>query len=128
MNLLIDTCDALWFFTEDPRLEARKQDALRDSENIVFLSSVSAVEIAIKYSIGKLPLPEPPTNYVPKLRRSHHFSELPLVESASLLLADLPLLHRDPFDRQIICQAIAHDLTLLSSDPMIHQYPNVRLF
>jgi|GEM_PF-1478799 PIN domain nuclease of toxin-antitoxin system len=90
MNFLIDTCDALWFFTGDKKLTASRAKLLADPQNIVFFSSVSAVEIAIKHSIGKLTLPEAPAIYIPKLRHLHHFAELPLQESAALLLAPFP--------------------------------------
>lgn len=100
---------------------------MQDAGNSVFLSSASSAEIAIKFSIRKLILPEVPQTYIPKLRLQHHFAELPLYESASLLLDTLPLIHRDPFDRLLVCQALAHDLHLLSSDPEIHKYPGINL-
>ncbi len=100
---------------------------MQDAGNSVFLSAASATEIAIKYSIDKLPLPEAPQTYVPKIRHRHHIAELPILEAASLLLDTLPMIHRDPFDRLLICQALAHDLHLLSSDPIIHKYPGVKL-
>lgn len=127
MNILIDTCDALWFFTGSNQLSSEKRQIIEDAENIIFFSAVSASEIAIKYSLGKLSLPKPPEIYLPELRVRHHFAELPLHESAALLLASLPMIHRDPFDRQLICQSLAHGLTLLSSDPAMRQYPQLQL-
>lgn len=127
MNILVDTCDALWFWTGSDQLSAKRRELIANAGNTVFLSSVSAAEIAIKFSIKKLVLPENPQTYVPKLRKRHGFAELPLYESAVLLLDSLPLIHRDPFDRQLICQALAHNLHLLSSDPKIHNYPSVQL-
>lgn len=127
MNILADTVDFLWFCTGDPHLDAERRGLIEDPGNSVFLSSASAAEIAIKFSIQKLDLPEAPQTYVPKLRRRHHFAELPIYEAASLLLDTLPLIHRDPFDRVLVCQALAHDLHLLSSDPQIHKYPEVKL-
>jgi len=127
MNILLDTCDALWFCNGSDQLSLKRRELIADTGNVVFLSSVSAAEIAIKFSIGKLDLPEAPQTYVPYLRKCHGFAELPFYESAALLLDSLPLIHRDPFDRQLICQATAHNLHLLSSDPKIHQYPGVQL-
>jgi PIN domain nuclease of toxin-antitoxin system len=127
MNILTDTVDFLWFCTGDSRLDAKHRKLIQDAENSVFLSAASAAEIAIKYNIKKLPLPEAPQTYLPKLRRRHNFAELPIVETASLLLDSLPMIHRDPFDRLLICQALAHDLHLLSSDPLIHKYPGLKL-
>lgn len=125
MNILVDTVDFLWFCNADPQLGKKRSEFIKDADNAVFLSSVSAAEISIKYSIKKLTLPEPPRTYIPKLRHQHLFAELPLFEPASLILDDLPLIHRDPFDRLLICQAISHNLYLLSSDPEIHKYPDV---
>jgi len=122
MNLLIDTCDFLWLATGNKRLSAARREAIIDSTNHVFLSSVSATEVSIKYSLGKLPLPSPPATYIPFIRTNHQIDHLALDELAALRLATLPLIHRDPFDRLLICQALAHDLTFVTSDPLIHQY------
>ncbi len=122
MNLLLDTHAFLWFVTDDQQLSQNQRNAMRDPGNIVFFSAISATEIAIKYGLGKLPLPEAPATYIPKLRQVHRFAELPLEESPSLALASLPMLHKDPFDRLLICQAIVHELILVTSDPLIRQY------
>jgi PIN domain nuclease of toxin-antitoxin system len=89
----------------------------------VFLSAVSAWEIAVKHALGKLPLPEPPDRYVPKQRTARGITALPLDEDAALQLARLPPLHRDPFDRMLVCQALANALTVVSPDPEIARYP-----
>lgn len=123
MNLLIDTCDFLWFITGDSQLSKRRREAIQSPENTVFLSAVSIAEISIKVSIRKLDLPEPPEVYVPKSRRLHQIAELPLDERSAVLVSSLPRHHKDPFDRLLVCQALANDLVLLSSDPLIHQYP-----
>ncbi len=77
----------------------------------------------MKHRLGKLPLPPTPERYLPAQRRVHGFDALPLDESSVSRLADLPDLHRDPFDRMLICQALAHGLTLATVDPLIQQYP-----
>lgn len=122
MNALIDTCDFLWFVTDDPRLPRRYRQAIMDSENAVFLSAVSTSEIAIKFALNKLHLPKPPAPYIREARTLHGINSLPLTEEATLLLADLPAHHKDPFDRMLICQSLAHGMTLISSDPKIHLY------
>ena len=73
--------------------------------------------------LGKLPLPDPPQLYLPKQRDLHRFSSLPVNEADVLQLATLPPLHRDPFDRLLICQAIEHGLTLVTVDDQIRAYP-----
>jgi len=122
MNLLLDTHIFLWFVTDDTRLTSSHRDAIRDPENLVFLSSISALEIAIKSGIGKLPLPEAPRSLIPSLRRDHEIAELPLDEASALAVSDLPLHHRDPFDRVLVSQANTHHLTLVTDDPLIHKY------
>lgn len=122
MNLLADTHILLWFAIDDPKLSAVHKQAIQDPTNLVFFSSVSAAEIAIKYGKGKIDLPRHPSLYVPQLRKQHQFLELPLEEASSLMLADLPLLHKDPFDRLLICQALSHGLTLITDDDLILKY------
>jgi PIN domain nuclease of toxin-antitoxin system len=94
-----------------------------DPDNEIYLSSVSTWEIAVKYSLGKLPLPEAPAKFVPIQRKQHDIDSLPLDEEATLYLTRLPLLHRDPFDRMIVCQAVVQHLVILTPDELINQYP-----
>lgn len=122
MNLLLDTCEFLFLISGSTRLTRERREAISSAENTVFLSSVSVSEIAIKYGIGKLHLPETPETYIPKNRIRHHIAELPLLEQAAVLMFSLPFHHRNPFDRLLIAQSIAHDLTLVTSDPLIHRY------
>ena len=79
--------------------------------------------MAIKPSLGKLPFPQPPERFIPDQRIRHAIMALPLEETAILHLHKLPQLHRDPFDRMLICQALEHDCTILTSDALIVQYP-----
>jgi PIN domain nuclease of toxin-antitoxin system len=84
---------------------------------------VSAWEIAIKSALGRLHLPEPADAFVPKLRERHQIRPLPLDEASTLHLLRLPSLHRDPFDRMLVCQAIVQGMILLTPDTAITQYP-----
>ena len=123
MNLLLDTCAFLWIVGDKPELSNRARSLFADPANDVFLSSVSAWEIAVKYKIGRLQLDRPPNEYVPKYRRGHRINSLPVEEPASLQLDKLPEHHRDPFDRMLICQALYHGLVLLTPDREIRKYP-----
>jgi PIN domain nuclease of toxin-antitoxin system len=123
MKLLLDTCTFLWIATGDASLSASARKFFSDPANDAFLSSVSAWEIAVKHSLGKLPLPRPPSVLVPEERQRHQIQPLALDEAAALFCAKLPELHKDPFDRMLICQAIIGGLTLLTPDPLVTQYP-----
>jgi len=94
-----------------------------DPGNLVYLSAVSAWEITVKHKLGRLPLAEPPETYVPKERAKHRILPLDLTESSVLVLERLPDLHADPFDRMLVCQAIAHGMVLLTPDTQIQAYP-----
>jgi PIN domain nuclease of toxin-antitoxin system len=123
MNLLLDTCTFLWVLSGASELSPRAAGLYRDPDNAVFLSSASAWEIAIKFARGQLKLPERPERYVPDARAARGIAPLSIEEESALHVTRLPLLHRDPFDRMLVAQAIVHGLTILSPDPLISQYP-----
>lgn len=123
MRLLLDTCTFLWCIEGGASLPDAVRRALADPSNDVRLSSVSAWEIGVKHALGKLPLPEPPERYVPAQRSARGIAPLPLDEEATLCLHRLPPVHRDPFDRMLVCQALVGGLTLVTPDPDIRRYP-----
>ena len=123
MRILLDTVTFLWAVIDAPDLSDDARELFVDPENDVYLSSVSTWEIAVKHSRGKLPLPEPPVRFVPAQRKQHSIDSLPLDEEATLHLSRLPVLHKDPFDRMLVCQAIVHQLVILTPDDLINQYP-----
>jgi PIN domain nuclease of toxin-antitoxin system len=122
MKLLLDTCTFLWLITDDPALSNKARDLFTDPVNEAYLSTVSVWEIEVKFGLGKLPLPQAPERFIPEQRERHGIATLPLEEQAVFYLSRLPSLHRDPFDRMLICQGIHHELTLLTPDPLITQY------
>jgi PIN domain nuclease of toxin-antitoxin system len=123
MKILLDTCEFLWLVSGDAKLSAPVAAAIQDPRNEVFLSPVSFWEISIKYSLGKLSLPASPAEYIPLQREQHLITPLPLDEASVARLSGLPPLHRDPFDRMLVCQALAHGLVIATSDHLIRQYP-----
>jgi|SRR5436190_18148590 len=123
MRLLLDTHVFLWYVTNDKRLAPRFASAIRDPGNEAFLSVVSVWEGVIKYSLGKLPLPQSAEIYFTKERKQHKIKSLSLNENSVVKLAGLPGFHHDPFDRMLICQALANRLTLVTVDPQIQRYP-----
>ena len=123
MKLLLDSCTFLWIVADDPLLSATARAMFRDPSNEAFLSVVSAWEIAVKNALGNMPLPEPADSYVPTFRKKELIEPLPLSEEMVLQVVRLPPIHRDPFDRLLICQAIAEGMAILTPDQRIRQYP-----
>lgn len=123
MKLLLDTHIFLWYISGDYHLPNSLKDMIQDSANEVYLSVISLWESIVKYRLGKLPLPLSPEKYLPLQRERHDISSLSLDESAIIHLSALPSLHRDPFDRMLICQAIEHKMTIVTMDAAIAQYP-----
>jgi PIN domain nuclease of toxin-antitoxin system len=122
MKILLDTHIFLWFISGDSRLSTELRDAIRDSDNAIYLSVISIWESSIKYQLGKLPLPEPPEIYLPRQRDLHQITSLAIDERSVIQLAKLPPLHRDPFDRMLICQALENQLTIATVDGAIRDY------
>ncbi|MEZ4510631.1 MAG: type II toxin-antitoxin system VapC family toxin [Chloroflexota bacterium] len=123
MKILLDTQVFLWYISGDNRLPGFMLDSIRDADNLVYLSVASFWEIVIKYQLGKLPLPQSPESYIPRQRQRHQIESLIIGEASIAQLVKLPTLHRDPFDRLLICQTIEHGMLLATTDHKIQQYP-----
>ena len=122
MEILLDTHIFLWYISGDPRLPSSTLNLIRDPQNEAFLSSISVWEILVKHQLGKLPIPQPPGKYIPLQRDRHHIKSLPLDEASVTQLPLLPQLHRDPFDRMLMCQAMHNELVFASTDRAILEY------
>ena len=123
MKILLDTCTFLWLTTDAPELSEKAKTVFQNIDNAVYLSSVSVWEIIVKHQLGKLPLPDAPENFIKSQCQKHFIKFSPLDEKAVFYLSGLPKHHGDPFDRMLVCQAIALDLIILTPDSMIIQYP-----
>jgi PIN domain nuclease of toxin-antitoxin system len=123
MRILLDTCTFLWIVSGASALSAESRKIFQDTGNEIFLSVVSAWEISVKHALGRLPTLGPPESFVPTQREHHDIDSLPLDEESVLHVARLPQLHKDPFDRMLVCQAIVHGLTIMTPDELILQYP-----
>lgn len=122
MTVLLDTHCWLWWLAEPEKLRAESLAILKDSANTVLVSSVVSWEIAIKYSIARLELPEPPDRFVPDRLSRDGFIALSVSHSHALRTATLPALHKDPFDRLLIAQAQVEDVPIMSADGVFTRY------
>ena len=104
-------------------LSEKARQLFTDTGNEVYLSAASAWEIIVKNQIGKLPLPGPPQDFIHKWRLRHHIKSIAIDELSVIQLVQLPEYHKDPFDRILICQSLAHSLIILTPDPLITKYP-----
>ena len=118
MRLLLDTHVYLWVRLDSPRLPARFREAVADPANIKYVSAISAAEIAVKRAVGKLDVDGQIAGDLAALG----FDELPFTHRHARVLDTLPLLHRDPFDRMLIAQAISEDLVFLTVDAQCAAY------
>ena len=123
MRLLLDTVTFIWLVDGSSRLSAPARDLITDSANDAHLSAASAWEIAIKNGLGRLPLRVSPEQFVVEQRRRHRIDSLPITEEAALQVGKLPNLHRDPFDRLIVAQAIVLGMTVVTPDRLVSMYP-----
>ena len=124
---LLDTGVFLWSMGSPHRLSAATQKLLAGTENQFFLSAASSWEISIKSFLGKLRLPEPASTYVPKRLTQHGIRSLPMTQIHSLSAGELPLHHKDPFDRMLIAQALSENMTLMTTDRLLDRY-HVEIF
>lgn len=122
MKLLLDTHVALWAATAPDRLGRDVRVAIEDGANQVCLSVVSAWEIAIKQSLGKLDLPEPAGTWLPAVVRRTGLDILELNMAAALRIGGLPWHHRDPFDRLLVAQALEAGFSLVTRDRELGAY------
>ena len=117
MRLLLDTHIVLWWLSDSPRLAKRSKKLIaRNAE--VFVSAATAWEIAIKRSLGKLQAPDD----LEAALAASRFRELPIAVKHALAAGELPRRHEDPFDRLLVAQAQAENLTLLTSDERLQAY------
>jgi len=127
MRLLLDTHLLIWALNEPQRLNATTRAILEDEAHEVLFSVASIWELAIKHgqrpTVFKL---EPGI-----LRRGmldNGYDELPIISQHALAVSTLPPLHKDPFDRLLIAQALVEGITLVTADPVVARYPgSVRL-
>ena len=127
MKVLIDTQVWLWMHAAPERFNPHARTLVEDADNQLLFSAASSWEIAIKWALGKLELPEPPDAYVPARLRSSSVTPLAIEHSHALGVARLEPHHRDPFDRILIAQAMVEAVPILTADHVFAHYPVERI-
>lgn len=122
MSYLLDTHVWLWMLAVPERLTKEARELVESPESRLFLSAASSWEISIKWSLGKLTLPEPPATYVPSRMQSTGVEGLAVEHAHALQVASLPTHHRDPFDRLLVAQAVLAGCTILTADSQLEAY------
>jgi PIN domain nuclease of toxin-antitoxin system len=128
VRLLLDTHAFLWFILDDPRLSAKADALISDSNNEIEISPAAYWEIAIKISIGKYSLPEPYEVFVEREITANDFRILHIEPRHAAVASALPFHHRDPFDRLIVAQAMAERISVISVDTALDAYNITRLW
>ncbi len=118
MNFLLDTHVLIWALENNPTLSDSARNSIISGENMVFVSSASVWEIGIKRSLGKLNAPD---NLQEELKL-HRFTPLNITHEHADTAARLPLIHKDPFDRMLVAQAMVENLIVITRDEQIGMY------
>ncbi|MGK2966603.1 MAG: type II toxin-antitoxin system VapC family toxin [Tepidiformaceae bacterium] len=123
MRALLDTNAFIWMTAAPERLTPTARAILADASNELYLSPVSVVEMSIKASNRRLEIPRDFAGFLRTVRLTWSIETLVITEAHAVGVRSLPRHHRDPFDRILIAQAIAEDLTVVTSDRAFRQYP-----
>ena len=123
MRVLLDTHAFLWWVTDDERLTSPARATIGASDNQVFVSAASVWEIVTKARLGRLPIPRPIDDFVSTHLETNAFQPLAITIRHTLELDALPDLHRDPFDRILVAQALAEEMPLVTGDQAVQAYP-----
>ena len=118
---LLDTHTAIWYFSGDNALSKTAKEIILPLSNQIHLSIISAWEVVIKLSIGKLDIDGTTADFINDAE-SNGFIFLPIKPSHLAVYESLPMIHRDPFDRLLIATALDEQMSLISADKNIAQY------
>ena len=122
-GLLLDTCTMVWLAAAPARLSKWARAALDRDTAKLYASDASAWELCLKWDAKKIELPGTPRRWFRDQSAAWYVERLPLDLEDFFRTSELPQLHRDPFDRVLVAQAIARGLTIVTPDPAIHAYP-----
>lgn len=122
MKFILDTHTFLWWITDSQLLSQTARDIISDGNSELFWSAASSWEVAMKYKLGQLPLPEAPELFIPIELAKNRIESLPIINKHSFKAGQLPIHHRDPFDRMLIAQAQVENMEIISNDHQISLY------
>ena len=122
MRILLDTHAFLYWITDSDRLSRRAREVFLNSGSVLLWSAASSWEVPIKYALGRLELTKPPKEILPEQLRRQRIGSLPVEHSHAFRVAELPLHHRDPFDRLLVAQAQVERVPILSRDQALRDY------
>ncbi|MFI5093802.1 MAG: type II toxin-antitoxin system VapC family toxin [Candidatus Acidiferrales bacterium] len=128
MKYLLDTSVFLWSLGAEHKLNRKARELLSSSETELYLSAASSWEIAIKFALGSLLLPKPPSQFIPSAMGLLAVRALDITHFHSLAAGNLPPHHRDPFDRMLIAQASEEKMVLLTADRIFQKYEVEMIF
>ncbi len=123
MRVLLDTHAFLWWIADDDRLGANARETIGSADHEVFMSAASVWEIVTKTRLGRLPIPRPIEDFIASQLEANAFQPLAITIRHALELDGLPDLHRDPFDRMLVAQALAEEMPLVTGDQAVRAYP-----
>lgn len=112
----------MWSFGPVEKLNREARDLLEDGGLEIYLSAASSWEIAIKFALRKLRLPDLPERFIPEYMRTAGIRQLQITHRHALEVGKLGAHHSDPFDRMLIAQARSEGMILLTADPMFSKY------
>jgi len=124
MKFLLDTHVLLWALEDSPRLSAAARALIGEEENILLFSAISMAEIAIKSALRRPDFDIDP-HIVRRTLLDDGYLELPLTGAHAVAVAGLPPIHKDPFDRLLVAQAMVEGIALLSSDAVVADYGGI---
>ncbi len=124
---LLDTCTLLWLASAQEQLSSEAKRLIKGSRAKIFVSSISALEIAIKARRKKLTLPLKASEWFARALEHHGLSEIAVDHCIAATSGELPLIHPDPFDRILVATAALNDFSIISPDREISTYKQVRV-
>jgi len=128
LRILLDTHTFLWFTLGDPQLSASARALIEDPSNDKLVSPATYWEIAIKVSIGKLPLSQPYEDFMDRGIRQNGFNILPIEPRHTAALVAMLFHHKDPFDRLLIAQVLVEGIPIVSIDVVLDTYGVKRMW